>query len=103
MSERTWEVGDKALCVASGDHSRAGVIYTVIAVTEPGETDPWGFLNFIGETILEMAELPNGVGVGCSADRFRKLRPDRHEGEREDWELLLGSVKRDKVRVDAED
>ncbi len=95
-----WQVGDLAVCVSKSGAWRhggtgpfnsgpkAGHVCTVRAV------GAWA-----KHTILWFNEWP-GSGLGCSygASSFRKIRPDSHEGNVEDWNLILETTKR-KVRA----
>jgi hypothetical protein len=92
-----WQPGDKALCINDGGCGpfttwcpQVGCIYTVAEAF-------LGDLPEGGEAIgLELEEDPtvfDGISAWYAAN-FRKIRPDAHEGEIEDWELLLDSMKR---------
>lgn len=85
-----WQVGDLALCIDNSPHPREnmapqlqiGQIYRVAALGVP-EGASWfclAFRDFVKS---------NRRAAAFRAQRFRKIRPDAHEGEREDWNLLL--------------
>jgi len=93
----TWEVGDLALCVDAGviqvNGSAAdadnllheGQVYRVKGVVV--RDGVWR-----NAPALRLTEIPHHRGF--AQVRFRKIKPDSHEGEIEDWQLLLDSMKR---------
>ena len=103
MSE-DWKVGDLAVCVdarqnpgvrTTGDKLQEGSIYRVSGIgRESARHSLYG-----ADSGLFLEGMRSGsLSGGYAASRFRKIRPDEHEGEREDWQLLLDSMKR-KVRA----
>lgn len=78
-----WKPGDLALCVQSGEETRAGCIYTVREVFGIGWYRHGGmrFLNDEG-VALDLYELPLVPGFVCDAARFRKINP-LNEAERD--------------------
>jgi hypothetical protein len=82
-----WEVGDKALCVESGHSTRQGVIYTVSDVWPSGD-EFQGVVNITQDDLLLFVEL-GFLGDGSNCQRFRKIRPDKHEPCEEEFTTLL--------------
>lgn len=82
-----WEVGDLALCVdgspcghCGGDAGvDAGCVYRVESVESDGTKV---YLAVEGERHQPQHK------PGVSSHRFRKIRPDEHEGNADDWNLL---------------
>lgn len=93
-----WQVGDLAVCVASGNITREGSTYTVAAVIPPGALD-FGRFNSYDRPVLYFVGLdPPESGNGSDSARFRKIRPDEHESCEPEFVELL---KRSKRRVSA--
>jgi hypothetical protein len=97
----TWEVGDLVVCVDDAPHptyGRAiverGCTYHVIGVV----TAPNPHVVFGGRVGLLLKGVDADAPWGFSSRRFRKIRPDAHEGNVEDWNLILETTKR-KVRA----
>lgn len=89
-----WQVGDLALCVASGRRTREGCVYTIADVLIPGSIDPED-----GRTddmlLLRFSQLiPNPRGEWSGENRFRKIRPDEHEACEPEFVTLLKRAKR---------
>lgn len=90
-----WQVGDLAVCVNAGSAGSAledGRIYTVSGIfSQSGPSwlrshAPYGL--YLAEAVA-----PSSSG-SFDPERFRKIRPDEHEGNAEDWQLLRETHKR---------
>lgn len=94
-----WAVGDLAVCVERGEiFCEHGLQWTggflgecapsTVTVIAPA-TAEWGRVGHqCGCVVLNLADGSHGV-----AQRFRKIRPDEHQGNAEDWALLLETAK----------
>jgi hypothetical protein len=83
-----WAVGDRALCVEDGvfiDHvgDRCGA--RIVGQLVRGRVYLVRRVGFLaGHTVLDI-----GLSFPKAAARFRKIRPDSHEGNAEDWREIL--------------
>src|SRR5690348_1287385 len=95
-----WQVGDLAVCVeARKSPLNAGSIYTVSAVLfDPASNSLGGFSNYTLQLVGITPSMRSAKGF-CET-RFRKIRPDAHEGERQDWiDLLKVNTRKPKVEA----
>lgn len=84
-----WNIGDLAVCVDAGRLHGAVPAYPLVE----GRTYRVTGLSLSAVThrqLLVLSECP----PGAYADRFRKIRPDEHEGSAEDWQLIIETTKR---------
>lgn len=89
-----WEVGDLALCLAGGEVTRAGSLYTVRDVLIPDEArEEKGvrYTNTSGYSCLRFVGTVARAGQWATERRFIKVTPpEADEFDRETIDLMLG-------------
>jgi hypothetical protein len=69
-----WQVGDLARCIVDGRRTRAGKIYRVSQVSNPGDLIE-GFRNMSATAHLRFTDLYCEPGMWSTSARFRKIEP----------------------------
>jgi hypothetical protein len=88
-----WAVGDRALCVKSGEKTSEGRIYTVAQIIPPGSFCD-GIYNHHPVTGLRFVEVAHSYRAASDERRFRKIRPDEHQSCEPEFVTLLENFKR---------
>jgi hypothetical protein len=70
-----WAVGDRALCIKSGEKTTEGRIYTVAQVIPPLAFCE-GTYNFHPIAGLRFVEIAHAYRAASDERRFRKIRPE---------------------------
>ncbi len=92
-----WNIGDLALCVDDRQHPahshnlKAGSSYRVIGLGELGRSTLYPGRICHG---LFLSGAQTSSKLGFAPERFRKIEPDKHEGDIADWQLILETNKR---------